>query len=178
MLNYYRVKTDWLAEQEDGKLQKTKTEELVFASSYTEAEAVACALAEKYQRSKFGDVQIEIVKTKISELLYNNILQTDDQATHGLITNYFEEPDTTGVGMYQVKVYYTEIDEVSGKEKHQTETIFTPARSNADASEAVISYLKRVGEQRDYVVRDARFDKAEAILWPAETYQKKVNQFA
>ena len=54
MFNYYRIKTDWLAEQEDGKLQKTKTEELVFASSYTEAEKVAYALAEKYERAKFG----------------------------------------------------------------------------------------------------------------------------
>lgn len=178
MFNYYRIKTDWLAEQEDGKLQKTKTEELVFASSYTEAEKVAYALAEKYERAKFGSFEIEIVKTKISELLYSNILSTEEATVCGLINSYFEEPDTTGIGMYQVKVYYTEVDEVSGKEKHKTETIFTPAQSNSDASYAVLDYLKKIGEQRDYVVRDAKFDKAEAILLPTDVYQSKVNALA
>ncbi len=176
MFNYYRIKTEWLAELEDGKLQKTKTEELVYASSYTEAEKVAYALAEKYNRTQFGSIEFEIVKTKINELLYSSILNTEDTTICGLIASFFEEPDTTGVGMYQVKVYYTEIDEVSGKEKHQTETIFTPAQSNSDASYAVINYLKKIGEQRDYVVRDARFDKAEAILLPTDLYEKKVNQ--
>ena len=178
MFNYYRIKTDWLAEQEDSSLKKTKTEELVYASSYTEAEKVAYALAERYERGRFGDFQIEIVKTKISELLYQPILQTDDTLICGLISSYFEESDTTGVGMYQVKVYYTMVDEETEKVKHQTETIFTPAASNSDASLAVTTYLEKIGEQRDFVIRDARFDKAEAIIWPTDLYQEKVNKNA
>lgn len=178
MFNYYRIKTEWLAEKEDGKLQKTKTEELVYASSYTEAESIAYALVEKYERSRYGAPSIEIIKTKISELLYNSILQEADYLVGGLIINFFEEEDTTGVGMYQVKVYYTEVDEKTAKEKHSTETIFTPARSNSDASSAVLAYLKKVGETRDYVVRNSVFDKAEAILWPTEVYNNQVNKVA
>lgn len=176
--NFYRIKTDWTAEKEDGGLAKVKTEELVYAPTYSEAEKVAYALIEKYDRTHFGSVSYEIVKTKISEMLYNTILQTDNTLTAGLITNYFEESDVTGVGMYQVKVYYTEVDEKTGKEKHSTETIFTPAKSNADATSYVLAYLKKVGETRDYVVRDTRFDKAEAILWPTDVYNEQVNKVA
>lgn len=176
--NYFRIKTEWTAEKEDGQLQKVKTEELVYAPNYSEAENVAYALIEKYDRTHYGSVNFEIIKTKISELLYNNILQTDAELIRELITSYFEESDTTGVGMYQVKVYYTEIDEKTAKEKHSTETIFTPAKSNADATAYVLSYLKKVGETRDYVVRDTRFDKAEAILWPTKVYEDQVNKVA
>lgn len=176
--NYFRIKTEWTAEQEDGGLKKVKTEELVYASCYTEAEKVAYELIERYNRTKFGSANFEIIKTKISELLYNNILQTDNELICGLLTSFFEEADDTGVGLYQVKVYYTEVDEKSGKEKHSNETIFTPAKSNSDATDYVLSYLKKVGETRDYVVRDTRFDRAEAILWSPEVFNQQVNKVA
>lgn len=176
MANFYRIKTEWVSEKEDKSLAKVKTEELVYAENYTDAECVACELIHKYDRTRFGDVNYEIVKTKISELLYNQILQTDMTRIVDRVTSYFEESDTSGVGMYQVKVYYTEIDPKTAKEKHSTETIFTPAKSNSDATQCVLDYLKKVGESRDYIVRDTRYDKAEAILWPFEFYQNKVSR--
>ena len=176
MSNYYRIKTDWVSEQEDGDLKKTKTEELVYADSYTEAEKVASELIRIYDRNKYGDASYEIIKTKISELLFDDILKRDEETVCGLISSYFEEPDTTGVGLYQVKVYYTFYDEESDKEKHTTESIFTPARSNADANAIVLNHLKAVGETRDYVVRDAKYDKAEAVLWPPTVYESLVNR--
>ena len=175
VLNYYRIKTNWLAEKDDHALEKAKTEELVFATSYTEAEMIAMSLIEKYDRSRFGDVSFEIIKTKINELLYNSILQSETELVSNLICCYFEEKDDTGVGLYQVKVYFTEVDEKSGKGKHSTETIFTPAASNAEASHIVQEYLRRMGEQRDFTIRDTKFDKAEAIYWPIEKYKQQIN---
>lgn len=40
--DYFRIKMAWNAEQEDGSLAKVKTEDLVYASSYTEAENCVC----------------------------------------------------------------------------------------------------------------------------------------
>lgn len=176
--NFYRIKTDWITEKEDGNLTKVRTEELVYASSYTEAESIAAELISKYERTKFGACNYEIIRTKISELIYNDILSTDEATVGGLLCSFFAESEDSGVGLYQVKVLYSWVDEVTAKEKHASDVIFTPANSNVAATEAVVAYLKKVGETRQYIVRDTRFDKAEAILWPTEVYQNKVNQMA
>ena len=85
--NYYRIKTEWTKEAADGQLQKTKTEELVYATSYSEAEAVAYALLEAENREQYSDATIEIVKTKISEMLFNETLDHDDKLIGGLVCN-------------------------------------------------------------------------------------------
>ncbi|MDR1119453.1 MAG: DUF4494 domain-containing protein [Dysgonamonadaceae bacterium] len=172
--NYYRIKTGWVAENGDGSLTKKKTEELVLASSYTEAEKVACAIAEDQNRAQFGSLfTFEIVKTKIGELLYNSTLRYDDTLTEGLVTSYFEEDDSTGTGLYAVKVMYIELDEKSGKEKYSSDTIYTPATSNADASDIVERFLKK-NETRDFVIRDSKYDRAESILWSPQVHKEKL----
>ena len=176
--NYYRIKTNWLAEKEGGDLTKTRTEELVFATSYSEAERLAYDLIERYGRGQYATPEIEIVKTKIKELIYDSILQTEEGATSGLICCFFEEGEDTGVGLYQVKVYYTEVDEKTGKEKHSTEAIFIPAHSNSSATQQVLNFLEKVGETRDYIVRDTKFDKAEAIFWPYDEFSRQVNRLS
>lgn len=175
--NYYRVKTEWVAENNDGGISKRKTEELVLAANYTEAEKVAYLIAESQERCKLeSSITIDIVKTKIKEMLYNSTLQHDNVMIGGLVHNYFEESDDTGVGLYSVKVVYFEVDEKTGKERHPNETIYTPATSATDAIDFVKKYLNDV-ETRDFIVRDAKFDKAEAILWSADTQEQKSNQF-
>jgi len=171
--NYYRIKTDWVTEKADGSLQKVKTEELVYAANYTEAEKVAYALVEEYNRTKYADVKIEIIKTKISELLFNDVLSHDDTLLEGMVCNFFEESEDSGVGLYSVKLFTTTIDEKSGKEVKTTDTIFTPASSNTDAASKIAQAYKMY----DYVIRDIKFDKAEAILWPAEIQQQKQTSY-
>ena len=171
--DYYRIKTEWISEREGGALAKVKTEELVYASSYTEAEKVAYALAEDENRTQFGSISIDITKTKITELVYNDTLEQSADLVSGLICNYFSEGEDTGVGLYCVKVMYIELDEKSGKERRSNENIYMPATSNVEAVQLVYDYLKRVGEMRSYVVRDAKFDKAEAILWPPHIHKEK-----
>lgn len=175
--NYYRIKTEWTAEKEDGSLVKAKTEDLVLASSYTEAENVAYAIAEDQSRMQYSSsISVDIVKTKIAELLYNTTLAHDSNMVAGLVCNYFEESDETGVGLYAVKVMYIEVDEKTGKERYPMETIYTPATSNTDAAVFVKQYLKK-NESREFVIRDIRFDKAESILWPADVHESKVRTF-
>ena len=101
-LDFYRIKTEWTRERENGELAKVKTEELVMATSYTEAEKVAYAIVEDQQRAKYGSVNIEIIKTKINDVLFNDILVQDNQTVCGLICNFFEESEESGVGLYNV----------------------------------------------------------------------------
>lgn len=174
--DYYRIKTEWLSEQKGGSMAKTKTEELVWASSYTEAEEVAYALCENQDRTQFGSVNIEVIKTKISELLWNNVLQQDEKLVHSLICNFFEEEEETGVGLYCVKVMFIDVDDKSGKEKRTNENIYVPAVSNIEAAQFVRTYLHHVGETREFIIRDTKFDKAEAVLWPADIHQVQVSR--
>lgn len=174
--NYFRIKTEWVSEAEDGALGKVKTEELVLASNYTEAEKVAYAIAEKGNRSQHSSIVIDITKTKINELLFNNVLASENSMTVGFICNYFEEGEDSGVGLYGVKVVYYETDEKTGKTKPSSETVYVPACSNTDAAHFVLAWLKGF-EMRDYVIRDIKFDKAEAIFWPSDVQKDKVRQF-
>lgn len=169
--NFYRIKMEWTREGEDGELQKAKTEELAYVTSYSEAEKIAYALIEDENRAKYGSVNFEIIKTKISELLYNDTMEHDDILIGGLVLNYFSEPESSGVGLYSVKVISSHIDEKSNKEKKQTDVIFTPAMSNTDAAKRINDYMGRT--MQDFVIRDIKFDKAESILWTPEIQAQK-----
>lgn len=171
-LNYYRIKMNWLNEMEDSSLSKVTTEDLVYVSSYTEAERIAYCLIEDQQRTRFSnDISFEIVKTKISEILYNDSLKQDGDMIGGLLYNYVDPNEGDGVGIYSVKIMIITIDEKTAKEKRSYETIYTPATSNVDAANRIKNHLLIT----DYTIRDVKFDKAESVLWPTEVFQAKMN---
>lgn len=174
-LDFYRIKTEWTKECESGELAKTKTEELAMVSSYTEAEKLAYEIAEDQTRTRFGSMNIEIIKTKITDVIFNDILAQDDHTICNLICNFFEDSEESGVGLYMVKVVIFTVDEKTGKTKRTTQTVFVPAKSNADATQRVEDYMKQ--SMFDFVIRDTRFDKAEAIYWPADVHQNKTKNF-
>ena len=89
---FFRIKMEWIREAHDGTLQKAKTEELAYVTTYTEAEKIAYALINDEDRTKYGIVNYEIMKTKISEMLYNETLEHDDVLVGGLVLKYFTEP--------------------------------------------------------------------------------------
>lgn len=171
--DYFRIKMTWNAEQEDGTLAKVKTEDLVYASSYTEAEKIAYALIEDQQRTKNGDASFEILKTKISEVLYNNNLLYDSDLIGGMVYNYLDTEAGESIGIYAVKVMLITVDERTAKEKRTYETFYTPAQSNTDAADIISQYLKN--SMSDFIIRDIKFDKAESILWPTNTFKSKAN---
>lgn len=174
--DYYRIKMMWKGELEDGSLEKVKTEDLVYASSYSEAEKMAYALIEDQNRTKHEEIySLEIVKTKIGDMLYNDTLDHDNTLLEGMVYNFFPVIEN-GEGFYAVKVEIITIDERTAKEKKSHETIYTPAISNSDAADRVLRYLKNSGS--DVIVRDVKFDRAESILWPEQTFAQKSNQVA
>lgn len=171
-LSYFRTKTECTVELPNGQLAKKKIEELILATNYTEAESLVNEIISSLNRTQFGSVNYEITKTKISDVLYNDILaQSND--IKGYCCNYFEESDTTGVGLYTVKVIFFTVDEKTGKEKESTEVYYVPALSNADATDRISKYLST----SDCIIRDTKFDKAEAIYWPSDVHKNKVEQF-
>lgn len=174
-LDYYRIKTEWTAEKDNGFLQKTKTEELVLATSYSEAEQVAYLIIDTQNRRRFGSVNVEIVKTKINDVLLNEILAQENETTAGLICSYFQESDESGVGLYAVKIMNFSIDEKSGKTKRSSETLYTPALGNADATSRIEEHFGK-DMVTDYVIRDVKFDKAEAIYLPKDIFQSKIKK--
>lgn len=174
-LHYFRVKTECTVELPNGALAKKKIEELVLAANYTEAETITHALVSALNRAQFGSVSYEIVKTKISDVLYNDIL-AQEETVQGFCCNYFEEDENSGVGLYVVKVMFITIDEKTAKEKKSIEDFYVPALSNADANDKISNYLGKT--MSDFVIRDAKFDKAEAIYWPLDVHNNKVEAFS
>ena len=170
--DYFRIKMAWTEEQKDGSLAKVKTEDLVYASNYTEAEQMAVALINDQQRDRHSEVSYEILKTKISEMLYNENLVHDIEPINGCVYNYIDPSADENAGIYAVKVMYILVDEKSGKDKYTYGTIYTPAYSNTDAAERINKHL----EMADFVIRDIKFDKAESVLWPEDVFKCKVSK--
>ncbi len=173
-LSYFRVKTECTVELSNGALAKKKIEELVLATSYTEAETLVHDIIASLNRTQFGSVSYEIIKTKISDVLFNDIL-VQDAPLKNYCCNFFEEDETTGVGLYVVKVMFITIDERSGKEKKTVEDFYVPALSNADANNKINEHLRKT--MSDFVIRDAKFDKAESIYWPLDVQKNKADNF-
>ena len=166
----FRIKSSYQGEDENGGINQIKVEDLVMATNYSEAEKLAYAL--------YGDEKnfsYEIVKTKLSQVVYNSTFSVDERLILGLFTYYFEEDENTGVGIYAVTVVYSDFDE-KGRLKKTKETIFLPAKSSSDAITATKSYLVKIGEQKQYIIRDVKFDQAESVLVTKETYERDVNE--
>ena len=74
-----------------------------------------------------------------------------------------------------MKIMNFYIDEKSGKTKRSSETLYTPALGNADATSRIEEYLRKV-TMTDHVIRDVKFDKAEAIYLPKDIFQSKIKK--
>lgn len=170
--SYFRLKTECTVELPNGALAKKKIEELVLATNYTEAETLVHEIIASLNRTQFGSVNYEITKTKIKDVHLNNVLSQEENIK-GFVCNYFSEDDSTGVGLYAVKVDFYTIDEKSAKETKTTENYYVPALSNADATDRIQRYLSTT--MADFVIRDAKFDKAEAIYWPLDVHKSKAD---
>lgn len=171
-MNYFRIKMSYTDENEMGALVPFKTEDLVMAACYSDAESIACKLAEG--KDRHGDVEFEIIKTKITELAYNDTFTVDTELIGGLISYFFEEAESTEVGLYQVQLVYYNLDEKTGKVKKENSTIYIPAYSSSKAIENTHAYLKRVGETREYTIRNVKYDKAQSVMVTPEIHQSNV----
>lgn len=87
--NYFRIKMAYKGTNDLGAIVPIKSEDLVMATCYTEAEQIAYKLAEG--KDEFGDVDVEIVRTKISEVAYNDTFATDTELICGLISYFLKK---------------------------------------------------------------------------------------
>ena len=172
-MQLFKIKTNWLQENnETGALSKTRTEELVEAINYTEAEKVANTIAENEKRFALGDLDIVIQRIdNVYDILYQSVLAKDENLVDGLVCSYFEADDDTEVGLYSVKVVTTEMDD-KGKEKDVARILMVPARSNGEASKLAKLHMKQVLDYKDPIVKDVRFDRSSAILLNPQTYKR------
>ena len=170
--NYFRIKMAYKGTNDLGAIVPIKSEDLVMATCYTEAEQIAYKLTEG--KDEFGDVDVEIVRTKISEVAYNDTFATDTELICGLISYFFEESEDTEVGLYQVSLVYYDVDEKTGKTKSSNSTIYVPAYSSSEAIENIRTYLKRAGETREYTIRNVKYDKAQSVMVTPETHQNNI----
>lgn len=168
-LSIFRIKMSYQGTDATGAIVPIKTEDIVMAVCYSDAEAIAYKLAEG--KNEYGEVDIEIVKTKISEIAYNDTFATDTELIGGLISYYFEESEDTEVGLYQVSLVCFNLDEKTGKIKNEKSTIYVPAYSSSEAIENVRDYLKQVGETREYTIRNVKYDKAQSVMVTPETHK-------
>lgn len=174
-MNYFRIKFNWISEKEDGSLVPTKTEDIVLTSCYTDAEALAINLLKG--KDYYGEVTYEIIKTKISEILYNSAFKNDEHSVQGMVEYYFEEAeDGSEIGLYAVNVLYSVTDEKTGKRKSSKETLFTPATSANGAINFVKMFLTDV-ETRDWLIRDVKFDKAQSVFVTPQTHKSNLLTF-
>lgn len=171
--SYFRIKMAYKGINKEGGISSIKTEDLVMATCYSEAEKVAYTLAEG--KDKFGKVDIEIVRTKINEIAYNTTFTTDKELMCGLVSYYFEEDADTGVGLYQVQLVYHE-ESKGGNPITTSSCIYIPAYSSSEAIKNIHEYLRNVGEQREYTIRNVKYDKAQSVMVTMEQHQTNIRE--
>lgn len=173
-MDFYRLRFEYTGEDEKGDLITKKQEDLVIAVNYTDAEVTATGIMADMNMSKFDDnVKYEIIKTKISEILFTNIFDVDDTFKDDFSLYYFSQEENEA-GLFAVTVVYTEIND-KGKPKNQKEDIYVAATNPKEAYVYVQNYLKCV-EMRDWVIRNVKFDKASSVLVTNEMHQSNIQK--
>lgn len=162
----------YMAEAEDGSIVSVKSEDLVMATCYTDAETIAMELMKG--KDTFGEAAYEIVKTKITTLLYNKTLSVDQNLVHGLVTYYFEEGEESEVGLYAVSAVIGIEDEKTGKVKFGKVTVHVPAGSPGEAVKHASAYIDNAYMYVSVSIRNVKYDKAQSILVTTLTHQGNV----
>jgi len=171
--DFYRIKMAFKDEATDGAIVPVKTEDLVMATCYTEAEQIATRLMEG--KDRFGDVAYEIVKTKIDKVYFNDTFHVDENLICGLISYYFEEDLDTEVGLYAVDVIVYTTDEKSGKTKANKVVIYLPERYSYEAIQDAKYIISQEYANCDYCVRSVKYDKAQSVMVTPETHKANIN---
>lgn len=176
-MQLFKIKTTWLKETpESGAAAKVKTEELVEATSFTEAEKVAYAIAEREGRMYLDDeVDINIQRVDGFTLLYQPVMERDEELVENLVCLYFDIDKGDEVGLYNVKVVTSEIDEKC-KVKQYTHNLLVPASSNGEASKLAKLHAKKYMASPDAIVKDVKFNNASALYLTQGTYQYVTTQ--
>lgn len=170
--NYYRLKLSYLGEGEKGNLEMKKEEVLVLAVNYSEAELIANELLNDRMQFDANNLSYEIVKTKVSEIVFNSTMcAVQNSGTLASTVEFFFEGDTDAA-LYSVDVFFDVVNE-KGKVKKVRNAIYVPAESPAKAISCIKEYLK--GSLVDYCIRNVKYDKATSIYTDIARYTSYLN---
>lgn len=159
--NFYRIKMSYKGEDATGAIASIKTEDLVMATCYSEAEKLVYALMEGVKT--YGEVSYEILKNKnISNILFNNTFNVDNHEICGLVNYYFEEAKETETGLYAVTADVYTVNEKTGKTTSAKETVYMPATSPNHAIKICSEYLE--GIFGDFIIRHVKYDNAQSVF--------------
>lgn len=172
MHKFYRIKLTYKGEANDGAIVTVKSETLVMAVNYTDAETIAVELMKGHD--SFGEVTYEIVQTKIEDVLYNEVFETDGNLVCGLIEYFFSESEDTETGLYAVTAigaYYDNHD----KEKNERHTFYVPATSPSNAVKFVTKFISdKYTQWHNFTIRSVKYDNASSVMVTPEIHQMNV----
>ena len=107
-------------------------------------------------KDEFGDVDVEIVRTKISEVAYNDTFATDTELICGLISYFLKKVKIQKLGCIKYLLFIMMWTKKTGKTKSSNSTIYVPAYSSSEAIEKYSQLTKRLGKQREYTIRNVK----------------------
>lgn len=162
MGKFFRLKFAYRQPNDNGGVEKVKTEMFVECETYTEAEKMAYSVIEKEKFSNYEECEYEIVKTKFksSDFIDNKTLQIDksNESINGLIEHYFS---TESDGFYIIKMKLITIDERTGKEKKSPLVCIVSEKSIHNAAATARDYMSK--GLVDFEIVGTQLDPAEAI---------------
>lgn len=153
---------------EQGKTERLKVEDIVYAVNYTDAEKVAAALIRYDHRDEIEEPEYEIVKTKIADLHPSKLLIVNhDNTLAGLVQAHFDDSEYSCDGLYQVKVNHEDGLDKDGNPTYKTDTVWVFASSSDRAGELA---MKRYDGCTPKVL-EVKYDKAESIIVPKTFFE-------
>lgn len=166
--SYFRIKMAFPFQNEQGKTEKLKVEDIVYAVNYTDAENVAVALIHNDHRAEIEEPEYEIVKTKISDLRPSKLLLLNkDQTFAGLVQASFDNQESSCDGLYQVKVNHIDGEDKDGYPTYKTDAVWVFASSSDHAGELA---MKRWDGCSPKILK-VEYDKAESIIVPKSFFE-------
>ena len=166
--SYFRIKMSFSFKNDQGKTEKAKTEDIVYAVNYMDAEKVAYALIKDQHRDEVSEPEYEIQKTKIADLHPSKLLIVDHDTTlAGLVYASFDNGEYSCDGLYQVKVNHEDGLDKDGEPTFKNETVWVIGKSSDHTTELAMARFDGCSPK----IKEVKFDKAESIIVPKTFFE-------
>lgn len=162
MNNIYRLKFAYKGVEDDGSVKLFKVECLAECTSYTEAEKVAYAIADRENMSRFDDYTYEIIKTKLTtgQIVDNGTLEHSQTLVCGLTEHFFRGDYD---GMFLIKAKSECVDE-KGKTKGVTDEYLVCDKTIVSAINCIKQHLQSIAPASTTTVLSSKLDMADKLL--------------
>lgn len=162
MNNIYRLKFAYKGVDDDGAVKLVKTEHLAECMSYTEAEKVAYAIADREGMDRFDDYVYEIIKTKLStgQIVDNGTLEHSQTLVCGLTEHFFRGDYD---GMFLIKAKSECVDE-KGKMKGVVDEYLVCDKAIVNAINCIKQHLQSIAPASTTTILSSKLDAADRLF--------------